>query len=358
VHYAAGRFGFNDSYNGIIENNHITRLGDLQNPKGETGGFNIDYAADIVVMGNTMDVEGKAIENHNQGETILSQGCNPDHMAAGIVTSATAASLTDTQKKWDLIKTASLGSSDAVAIVEGKGTGQWRRLISNDENTLKTDHPWDVVPDKSSHYVIMRWSAEDWLVKDNVLKDNNRGIWFYCGNTDLAIVGNKLLSSEGIYLRADQRLLAGRYNLNWGSVIDNNQVINNSGLRPAYICNVLAIGTKPDTLFGVGSLGVEIRRNLVRAHQPNVGTFVRGEGYFNEVLSKNSIPEKPIGIIGTIFENNKVENADIGYRLYNNIDQTIIKDPTFTNVRTMFSEVKGTIILHGDKKGSESSKTN
>ena len=357
VHYAAGRFGFNDSYNGILENNHITRLGDLANYKGETGGFNIDYAADIIVMANQMDVEGKEIENHNQGETILSQGCNPEQMAVGVVTSATSTSLTDTQQKWDRIKTASLGSSDAVAIVEGKGMGQWRRLNSNNENTLQIDRPWEVTPDKSSHYVIMRWSAEDWLVKDNILKDNNRGIWFYCGNTDLAIVGNKLTSSEGIYLRADQRLIAGRYNLNWGSVVENNEVINTRGLRPAYICNVLAIGTKPDTLFGVGSIGIEIRRNFVKAHTPNVGTFVRGEGYFNEVLAKRPIPEGTVGIIGTIFENNKVENADIGYRLYNNIDQTIIKGATFNNVKTPVTEAKGTVILPASENEVKSPKT-
>jgi dienelactone hydrolase len=345
VHYAAGRFGFNDSYNGIIENNHITRLGDLQNPKGETGGFNIDYAQDIVVMANHLDVVGKDIENRNQGETILSQGGNPDQQATGIVTSATATSVTDAQQKWGLIKTPSLGSADAIAIIDGKGTGQWRRLVSNTANTVKIDRPWDVIPDQTSHYSIMRWSAEDWLVKGNVLEDNNRGIWFYCGATDLAIVGNKLKNSEGIYLRSDQRLTMGRYNLIWNALVENNQVINKRGLRPAFICNVLALGTKPDTLFGTGSIGVEIRRNYVEAHLPNVGTFVRGEGYFNEVLLKNPTysttalqGENTVGVMGTIFENNKVANADIGYRLSKRSSQTIIKDAVFRNVKATVSD--------------------
>ncbi len=58
-----------------------------------------------------------------------------------------------------------------------------------------------MVPDATSHYVLERWSAEDWLVKGNVLEGNNRGIWFYCGNTDVAIVENKLTNSEGIYIQ-------------------------------------------------------------------------------------------------------------------------------------------------------------
>lgn len=348
VKYAAGRFGFSDSYNGIIENNYITRLGDLQNPKGETGGFNIDYAADIVIMGNRQDVEGRPIENHNQGETILSQGGNPEQMATGVVAKATENSLTDTSKNWDIIKTSSLGSSDAVAIIEGKGMGQWRRLVSNNANTLQIDKPWDLVPDATSHYAVMRWSAENWLVKDNVLQDNNRGIWFYCGSTDVAIVGNKLTNSEGIYLRSDQRLVAGRYNLTWNAVVEKNEVIDNNGLRPAYVCNVLAIGTKPDSLFGVGSIGVEIRHNYVEAHTPNVGTFVRGEGYFNEVLLKNptfsspSLKNDVVGILGTIFQNNKVANADIAYRLSKASSQTVIKDATYRNVKAISSDsVKG-----------------
>lgn len=344
VKYGAGRFGFNDSYNGIIENNHITRRADLANYKGETGGFNIDFASDIVIMNNTLDVEGGTIENHNQGETILSQGCNPEHMNTGSVTSANLYTLQDSTQRWGKIRTASLGSSDAVAIVEGKGTGQWRRIISNSETELKLDRPWDIVPDPGSHYVIMRWSAEDWLVLNNTLNDNNRGIWFYCGNTDVAIVGNRLRSSEGIYLRADQRLLANRYNLSWNTLVADNSVISTNGLRPAYICNVLALGTKPDTLFGLGSSGVEIRRNLVSANRPNTGTFVRGEGYFNEVLSKNKVSGST-GIRGTIFENNTAIYTDIAYRLNDPIDQTIIRGAINQHVKTYYTPAKGTVIL-------------
>lgn len=351
VHYAAGRFGFNDSYNGIVENNHITRLGDLPNYKGETGGFNIDYAQDIVVLGNRLDVEGRKIENHNQGETILSQGGNPEQMDVGAVTAATATSVTDDTKKWRLIRTPSLSSADHIAIIEGRGTGQWRRIASNTEHTVKIEKAWDVIPDQTSHYAIMRWSADDWLVKDNILEDNNRGIWFYCGSTDLAVVNNKLTNSEGIYIRADQRLALKRYNLSWNVLVADNEVVNTNGFRPAFVCNIVALGTKPDSLFGVGCIGVEMRRNYVKASTPNVGTFVRGEGYFNEVLLKNptytskGLTNTTTGIIGTIFENNKVVNAEIGYRLYNSIDQTIIKGAEFENVKTPITEAKGTVVI-------------
>ncbi|WP_322973334.1 glycosyl hydrolase family 28-related protein [Pedobacter sp. MC2016-15] len=355
VRYAAGRFGFNDSFNGIIENNHITRLGDLINPKGETGGFNIDYAQDIVVLKNRLDVEGKSIPDLNQGETILSQGGNPEQMATGHVSAATPNTLRDSDRNWGPIRTPSLSSSDAVAIIYGKGMGQWRYLKSNTRNTLILYRPWGVIPDKTSRYAVMRWSAEDWLVKDNILEDNNRGIWFYCGSTDVAITGNTLTNSEGIYVRSDQRLELGRYNLSWNVSVCDNKVVNTNGLRPAYVCNVLAIGTKPDTLLGTGSLGVEIRRNLVQAYRQgkNASSFVRGEGYFNEVLPKQGriMPGMRVtGVRGTIFEGNTAINADVGYRLYGPIDQTVIKSPVFQDVDTPVTTATGTVILEKERK--------
>lgn len=344
VRYSAGRFGFNDSYNGIIENNHIIRLGDEQMAKGESGGFNIDYAADIIVLKNHMEVVGKTIDtkvNNNQGETILSQGGNPINQDAGNVTAATATSITDASDKWKFtIRTSSLGCSDAVAIIAGKGAGQWRYILSNTSNTIKVDKPWEVIPGKDSYYVIMRWSAKGWLVKDNILEGNNRGIWFYCGDNDVAIVGNRLTNSDGIYVRSDQRITApghGRFNLSWNTIIDGNQVINIDGLRPAYINSTLALGV-PYTLHGIGTIGLEVRDNYVQAHDPNSKSFIPGEGYWNEVASKSPAITDQAGIVGAIFENNKAVNTDIAYRLSPHSSQTIIKNPVNRNVKAISSD--------------------
>lgn len=341
VRYAAGRFGFNDSYNGIIENNHIIRFGDEQPLKGETGGFNIDYASEIMVLKNHMEVIGKPIINTNQGETILSQGGNPRNQDAGPVSSATATTIVDGSNKWHTpIRTSSLGCSDAVAIIAGRGAGQWRFIGGNTTNTIKVTRPWEVIPDETSYYVVMRWSARAWLVKNNILEDNNRGIWFYCGDNDVAIVDNRLTNSDGIYVRSDQRITGaehGRFNLSWNTVIERNQVINNNGLRPAYIDAVLALGV-PNTLHGIGTIGLEIRRNYVEAHRPNSKGFVTAEGYWNTVESRGSATTAQVGILGTIFESNKVVNADVGYHLSAHIDQTVIKDPVFRNVKTQNSD--------------------
>lgn len=343
VTYAAGRFGFSDSDHGILEYNHFIRLGDEQMDKGESGGFNIDYAADIVVLGNHMEVQGRNIDplvNNNQGETILSQGGNPDHQDAGSVVRATAGSITVAEKNWHYqIRTASLSASDAVAIIAGRGAGQWRYIKENSANTLKVTRPWTVIPDQTSYCVIMRWSAKDWLVKDNELEGNNRGIWFYCGDHDVAIVGNQLTNSDGIYVRSDQRITdqLGRFNLSWNTLIEGNRVVNKNGLRPAYVNATLAL-MAPYDLKGIGTIGLEVRRNYVEAHTPNSAGFIQGEGYWNSLASKKPPGNNQPGILGSIFEANEVRNADIAYHLSANSAQTVIKGAINKSVKNFSSD--------------------
>ncbi|MDD4922504.1 MAG: NosD domain-containing protein, partial [Bacteroidales bacterium] len=338
VHYAAGRFGFNESYNGIIENNHITRLGDLQTFKGESGGFNIDYSNDIVVMKNRMDVTGMQIRMANQGETILSQGCNPKGQNLGTVTEATATTLTDNNQKWLTFDPRSLGTSRVVAIINGKGTGQTRYIKGSKGNTLTIDRPWDVVPEPGCRYDIMTWSAEDWLVKDNILEGNHQGIMFYCGCNDVLIEGNKLTNSSGIYLRSDQRANEGRFNLLWNTSVINNEIIRTQGIRAVSIYSFLAIQPK-QALTGTGTLGLEIRRNLVEAKSPNIQSSAPGEGYWNFGGSSTpAVLDNTVGILGTIFEKNKAVNCDFGYRLSKVSSQTVIKDPINVNVPALTNE--------------------
>jgi len=279
-----------------------------------------------------MDVQGAPIFPKNQGETILSQGCNPSGQTLGIVTDASLTSLTDSEILWGTFNPRLLGSSRVIAIVKGKGTGQWRYITDSKENTLYIDRPWDVVPEAGSNYVVTTWSAEDWLVNDNILEGNHQGIMFYCGCNDVSVEGNKLTNSSGIYIRSDQRKEAGRYNLTWNASVENNEIIRTEGTRAVSIYSILAVQPK-QTLTGTGIPGSEIRRNLVQAKFPNVTSSVPGEGYWNEV--KSSTPDaldKTVGILGTVFEKNTAINCDYGYRLSKAISQTIIRDPVFVDV--------------------------
>lgn len=332
--YNAGRFGANGCHHAIFENNHFVRNGDHQ-AKGESGGIHLDYVSDIIVQANTFEVTGAPILNRNQGETILSQGGNPHQQNLGKVTKASALTLEDWKTEWqdftDRVMTewqyAIHPMNYTIAIVHGKGAGQWRTIVKNNDTVLTVDRPWDVIPAPGSHYVTTQWSCYQMIVKDNILKDNNRGIWMYSGGADLVIAGNKLINSEGIYIRADQRTPNKRYNLSWNTLITDNIVENTDGRRAAFIAAYLA-HEKNTNIFGAGVLNMTVRRNTVSAFTPNVvkGSFMKGEGYFNangsEAVTTKGIP----GILGSIFEDNRAVNTNDSLKLAGSVFHTVVEN--------------------------------
>jgi hypothetical protein len=347
--YTAGRFGANGCHHAVFENNHFTRDGDHQ-AQGETGGLSLDYTTDLVVLANTFEVTGNAIPSRNQGETILSQGGNAHQQTVGKVTMATATTLTDQKQEWqdftDRVSTdwqsAIHPTNYSIVIVAGTGAGQWRTILGNNDTTLRVDRPWDVIPATDSRYVITQWSAYQMLVKDNVLKDNNRGIWFYSGGADVAITGNKLINSEGIYIRADQRLENKRYNLSWNMTVSDNVVENTNGKRAAYITWFLA-QVKNSKLHGTGIMGAETRHNTVRAFIPNTTTsFVKTEGYLNYVqdseVNAASRDTTTAGILGAIFDGNKAINTDNAYQIGSGAHVTSITNAITENVQNFLKD--------------------
>lgn len=333
--YTGGRFGANGCHHTLFENNHFLRDGDHQ-PTGETGGLSLDYTSDIVILKNIFEVSGSPILGRNQGETILSQGGNAHQQTVGTVTGATTNSITDINKEFqDLTDRVSTDwqyavhpTNYAIVIVNGKGTGQCRTVTGNNDTALTVDKPWDVEPGVGSKYVITQWSAQQMLIKDNILKGNNRGIWFYSGLSDVGIVGNKLYNSEGIYIRSDQRLATNRYNLTWNTLIADNQIIDSDGKRPAYIA-IWLTQSKAESLIGTGTLGVEVRNNTIQAFSPNctIG-FIKSEGYLNYVNDPDtkgaSHNANVPAILGTIFQGNRAINTDNTFQIGAGAHNTVI----------------------------------
>ena len=348
--YNAGRFGANGCHHGLFENNTFSRNGDHQS-KGETGGLSLDYVTDMVVLGNSFLVTGAPIVGKNQGETILSQGGDPNQMTTGLVTLATATTIMDRKQEWqdftDRVSTswqyAVHPTNYIIVIANGAGTGQWRTIVSNNDTILTIDRPWNVIPNPGSRYIITQWSAYQMLVKDNLLKDNHQGIMLYCGGNDIAIVNNKLLNSGGIYLRADQRLFLKRYNLLFNTFVADNEIIDTDGRRAAFVSLLLALA-KEERLCGTGTICLEVRRNLVQAFLPNVTkSGIRSEGYLscmNDAMAKNPLYDpKTAGILGTIFDGNTAINTENAYLIGAGAQHTLILKAKNKNVTGIIKDM-------------------
>lgn len=68
----------------------------------------------------------------------------------GIVTECKTHSLTDKNKVWEN----DIFIGTPIWIARGRGEGQVRTVISNSKNSVIIDKAWEIVPDRSSQYVI------------------------------------------------------------------------------------------------------------------------------------------------------------------------------------------------------------
>lgn len=84
----------------------------------------------------------------------------------GVVTLATELTLIDKTKKWKKNEF----SKYPVWISRGTGEGQTRTVLSNSSNTLIIDDEWDVIPNKSSQYVVS-YNVHDPQVLGNSLNE-------------------------------------------------------------------------------------------------------------------------------------------------------------------------------------------
>lgn len=84
-------------------------------------------------------------------------------------------------------------------VLDGKGLGQYRRVVENTDNTLIVDRPWDVVPDSSTYLMVgLAYVETLWLDNTEEHTANWTGFWGNCfGNV---IDGHVLRDGSGLYL--------------------------------------------------------------------------------------------------------------------------------------------------------------
>jgi hypothetical protein len=309
--YLRKRMTVLESHDGLIEGNHSTRDFKLPLVKpGDSGGLDADFVERLTILNNTFDSDGK-VTQLNDGETINSQGCNSLRQSLGSVSQSSSSELADSTAHWLPLE------GYIVAIVTGRDAGEWRTVVRNTSDSLAVDLPWRTPPAPGSNYVITRWSARALLVKGNRLTNNPKGVWLYCGGTDLAVIDNALNNSSGIWLRSDQRLADHRFNLLLGAQVANNSIDSSIADRPAFVAIELA-RVKTPNLFGTGVFNVNVRGNSVNCNYSAPPNPYLLDGFWNDVTTPDSYPisnfSQP-GIVGTLFQNNTLSGCGDAYNL-------------------------------------------
>jgi hypothetical protein len=297
----------------------------------------VDFANNLVIQNNRFDVsDGVLMHNLSDGETINSEGGGGggDQQDVGTVTSATSTSVTANSKTWNYVSPSAYNSGSMIAIVSGKGWGQWRQIISLKNNTFTVSAPWDIPPAAGDNFAIFVPSMQNSLIRNNVLQDNPRGILlFAAGHYNVSIINNTLTDNGGIWLFSIQDTKGLSFNSpKIGSLrnveVNGNTVTNTLGLYPAYI-NVVDALEDPNSIWGTGLDGIEVRNNSVTA-KPGTPRYDFPDGGYMNSLSyvDGAAPYSPngsaYGIVGTIFQGNSCTNCPANFSLSTGVSDTII----------------------------------
>jgi hypothetical protein len=200
---------------------------------------------------------------------------------------------------------------------------------------------------------VTNWGAERWLLEGNDLTRCARGIMLYWSSANrVAIAGNTLTDSSGIWLQPAQTVSSGAVSTNnftplFDVVIADNTVKNMTGLTGAFIAVDLAADSSgdPGYAFGTAAYGVEVRRNDVIGTQPSTptvpGYHPYSEGYTAQATfaSPGTLAGRPSALLGTIFQANRAENSHIGFTAATGALDTIIWESELVEVTTATADV-------------------
>ena len=305
---------------------------DANQGKAESGnvrhGMAIGFARNLAIVDNTWSVvNGRAVCN-NDGEAILSEGGGGNRLGEefGAVVAADASTLTGN-------KTAKYVPGTVVAIVEGRGMGQWRAIKQRQDKKIVLDRPLRLIPDKTSRYAVFIWSSRNTFISGNTFDGWPRGLWIYQGSTvDTQISNNRFNRMDGIFLEPCQNTAraSGQFNPIWNTLVDNNSV--SSGTEAGYI-NITADLQQTSKLMGTLGLNIQFYKNKMTGNKSKIfhNDPACFEGYCNylrvEAPHFEEDTSRPIpAILGTIYQHNSATGCAQSYLLNGGVYQTTIWD--------------------------------
>ncbi len=330
VDYRGCRLDLTLSYRLIADGNTVRMDNAYHVPGGvEVGGIETSYGQQILVSNNLVQGYGPAPTKNGDGELIMTQRSNvPDFWDAGTVASADSLSLSTSGKSWPANWISPYHDDldrKFVAILRGKGAGQWRRVAGHGASALTIDRPWGVVPDSSSAYAVGSLIALQQTWTGNILQNGWHGLMHYGGGMDCLIADNRLADTGSIIVRsASENAPTDDGTLSqciaWNMSVRNNTVFT-TNTRTAACVSVSSFITPPvadQGLTGSFVLGVDVSNNTI-----NGSRYLKSEAFAHsdglEVIGVNErgLAVDPLANWGTILWNNGVTGAVDGLSLIN-----------------------------------------
>lgn len=322
----------------LIESNTFTLDWNIdQSLNKQRGAIEYSDSVNTVILSNSfVTTAGTPVyDGVNEGECL-----NHQHYAdggsvvvsRGQVSSAGTLTLTDSTAAWSTNQFVVVQNISAnglvVAILDGKGMGQWRNIVSNTPTTITVDSAWDIVPDATSRYAVNGISARDCFVLSNTLTNQKQGFVNYSTTVRCLFASNVLNGSGGILFFAQDLSSINRQHWMWFNSILDNTLSNSGTSRSAYLtleCDNVDAPSR-ETFFATAALANEFRRNVLTGSGLPVDRSITdiyyryGEGgqlWCSAV--RNPTKAEPSGndnstriVIGQVLENNRTRSTPPG----------------------------------------------
>ncbi|SFK70637.1 glycosyl hydrolase family 28-related protein, partial [Methylocapsa palsarum] len=362
VSWASGNICLNHMTNGIIENNHFTRIASDQIVAGpaqtswpyvgkpiavgdvvqRTPGrvISADFGTNSVFQNNIFDTSGGVIKyNWNDGETILSEaGSYLPQEDSGTVTAKKDAynvmGQSANSQPWNYDPTVPY----VLALVTGPGAGQWRNITGFSNNTFTLDKPLDLYAEVGDHFIIAHPGYLNVIIRNNTMSGNPFGVAMFDGTfINVSVTGNTMTDNGGVYLSPSQNTRSSykTFSTYRNIEINNNIIKNKSGYYPAYI-NINFRLVDQTTFFGRSLDTVEVRGNQLTARPgTNLSIFPFSEGYGNLVWYQTGmntyVEQNKTPIVGTMLQGNFCTNCPVNYKLTGGDLNTVIWNGALIN---------------------------
>lgn len=327
-YHRANRFVVNFGQRLVLEGNTIQFDNNYRNNSTvETGGMEASEDQQLLLLNNAIGAIGAAPNRvPGDGELFLTQiAVLNDFMYTGMVRTATTRALVPTAAfpttAWQDGRFTLPTSRMMVAIVSGKGAGQWRRATSWTSTSLAVDRAWTINPDTTSRFAIGTLNSYQQTLQGNQMYGGFYGIEWEDGALDSIAEGNTLTDTGFIGLlgytcdcRNGQWGASGSnfsFTAGWDNAILRNTLQNTTGARPATI-SVASLDLM-DMGMGPLMLGNDVRGNTIAGHftAPIAAQLGKTDGLeIASLMPNHQFHVSDVLQQGTILQDNTVTNSD------------------------------------------------
>jgi hypothetical protein len=215
-------------------------------------------------------------------------------------------------------------------ILDGRGSGQYRRIVSALGHDIVVDSPWRVPPDATSMISACAYQGQCLFV-GNDFTDAGIALQFYGNAFEHICSGNRSTRTAGFHNFG--MMYDGGIQPNWFIQWLDNDILegnvyrgDHDNIRLSGEAHIGVWAFPPSADWNVPlTLGTVVRRNHLR----NNAHIMLGREW-------NGSPEGPAGryVRDVLIENNSIEHADMGIFAFDTIEGLVLRGNTFNDVRS------------------------